>query len=149
MKNKKKQQKKTVNNNENNSCNYEKSKLYNSLNTINISISGVFLVLYGVLINIEYLLWQRDVILDDINNTNFTKNMEDLSESPKKSNLLYLISTVIFVGVIWNEYNNVKNDKNSTDIDIEKQYKSLSAILLFLLGTSLNYDVLNNNRYKK
>ena len=87
----------------------------------------------------------RNVILDNINNTNFTENMEDLSDSPRKSNLIYLIVTAIFVGILWDGYNTVKNNSNSQPIDIQKAYKNLVAILLLFLGTSINFDVLNNN----
>ena len=80
-----------------------------------------------------------------INKTNFTENMEDLSDSPRKSNLIYLIVTAIFVGILWDGYNTVKNNSNSQPIDIQKAYKNLVAILLLFLGTSINFDVLNNN----
>ena len=87
----------------------------------------------------------KNVILDNINNTNFTENMEDLSDSPRKSNLIYLIVTAIFVGILWDAYNTVKNNSNSQLKDIEKAYKNLIAVIILLLGTSINFDVLNNN----
>ena len=71
--------------------------------------------------------------------------MEDLSDSPRKSNLIYLIVNAIFVGILWDGYNTVKNNSNSQPIDIQKAYKNLVAILLLFLGTSINFDVLNNN----
>ena len=108
-------------------------------------INKGFLILYGVIINIEYLFWQRNVILDNINNTNFTENMEDLSDSPRKSNFIYLIVSAIFVGILWDAYNTVKNNSNSQPKDIEKAYKNLIAVIILLLGTSINFDVLNNN----
>ena len=71
--------------------------------------------------------------------------MEDLSDSPRKSNLIYLIVTAIFVGILWDAYNAVKNNSNSQPKDIEKAYKNLIAVIILLLGTSINFDVLNNN----
>lgn len=71
--------------------------------------------------------------------------MEDLSDSPRKSNLIYLIVTAIFVGILWDAYNTVKNNSNSQPKDIEKAYKNLIAVIILLLGTSINFDVLNNN----
>ena len=100
MKDKKKSFKSKSSNIENNNSNQEQGEIYKELYIVNISIWAVFLILYGVIINIEYLFWQRNVILDNINNTNFTENMEDLSDSPRKSNLIYLIVTAIFVGLL-------------------------------------------------
>ena len=91
MKDKKKSCKSQSDNTENNNSNQKQGEIYKELYIINISIWGVFLILYGIIINIEYLFWQRSIILDNINNTNFTENMEDLSDSPRKSNLIYLI----------------------------------------------------------
>ena len=144
MKDKNKSYKKQSDTTENNNSNQEQGEIYKELYIINISILGVFLILYGIIINIEYLFWQRNVILDNINNTNFTENMEDLSDSPRKSNLIYLIVTGIFVGILWDAYNIVKNNSNSQPIDVQKAYKNLVAILLLFLGTSINFDVLNN-----
>ena len=145
MKDKKKSCKSQSDNTENNNSNQKQGEIYKELYIINISILGVFLILYGIIINIEYLFWQRSIILDNINNTNFTENMEDLSDSPRKSNLIYLIVTGIFVGILWDAYNTVKNNSNSQPIDVQKAYKNLVAILLLFLGTSINFDVLNNN----
>ncbi len=147
MKEKKNLNNTNTNNDENDISNNEQQELYSGLNTINLSILGILLIIYGVLINTIYLFWQRAVILDQINNTEFTKNMQDLGESPRKANLLYLIATTIFVAVIWKQYNETVSDRNSTNIDIEKQSKTLTAILLYLLAVSINYDVLNNSRY--
>ena len=144
MKDKKKSCKSQSDTTKNNNSNQEQGEIYKELYIINISILGVFLILYGIIINIEYLFWQRNVILDNINNTNFTENMEDLSDSPRKSNLIYLIVTGIFVGILWDAYNTVKNNSNSQPIDVQKAYKNLVAILLLFLGTSINFDVLNN-----
>ena len=144
MKDKKKSCKSQSDNTENNNSNQKQGEIYKELYIINISIWGVFLILYGIVINIEYLFWQRNVILDNINNTNFTENMEDLSDSPRKSNLIYLIVTGIFVRILWDAYNTVKNNSNSQPIDVQKAYKNLVAILLLFLGTSINFDVLNN-----
>ena len=147
MKEKKNLNNTNTNNDENDISNNEQQELYSGLNTINLSILGILLIIYGVLINTIYLFWQRAVILDQINDTEFTKNMQDLGESPRKANLLYLIATTIFVAVIWKQYNETVSDRNSTNIDIEKQSKTLTAILLYLLAASINYDVLNNSRY--
>ena len=144
MKDKNKSYKKQSDTTENNNSNQEQGEIYKELYIINISILGVFLILYGIIINIEYLFWQRNVILDNINNTNFTENMEDLSDSPRKSNLIYLIVTGIFVGILWDAYNTVKNNSNSQPIDVQKAYKNLVAILLLFLGTYIIFDVLNN-----
>ena len=39
----------------------------------------------------------------------------------------------------------LENNSNSQPKDIEKAYKNLIAVIILLLGTSINFDVLNNN----
>ena len=73
MKDKKKSCKSQSDNTENNNSNQKQGEIYKELYIINISIWGVFLILYGIIINIEYLFWQRSIILDNINNTNLDK----------------------------------------------------------------------------
>ena len=73
MKDKKKSCKSQSDNTENNNSNQKQGEIYKELYIINISIWGVFLILYGIIINIEYLFWQRSIILDNINNTNIQK----------------------------------------------------------------------------
>ena len=72
------------------------NELFKELNILNISFGGILLVLVGIVISIQYLLWSRIGVLDKINNTNNAQQIGDLSDSPKISNKLYLISTIIF-----------------------------------------------------
>lgn len=55
MKDKKKSFKSKSSNIENNNSNQEQGEIYKELDIVNISIWAVFLILYGVIINIEYL----------------------------------------------------------------------------------------------
>ena len=53
MKDKKKSCKSQSDNTENNNSNQKQGEIYKELYIINISIWGVFLILYGIIINIE------------------------------------------------------------------------------------------------
>lgn len=124
----------------------EQQQLYKQLGTLNLSIAAIFFIVYAILISIEFLYWQREKLLDDINGTNFSESMEDLSENPRVSNIIYLIVTAIFTAIIWDQYNTALNnsEENTNSTTIENAYKNLVAILLILLGTAINFDVLNN-----
>ena len=69
--------------------------LFKELNVLNISYIGVILVYIGVIINIRFILWSRIKILDNINNTNYSEQIGDLTEFPKISNRLYLVATIL------------------------------------------------------
>ncbi|MCQ2968783.1 MAG: hypothetical protein MJ191_01430 [Clostridium sp.] len=144
MKDKKKSSKKENADDKDNISNEEQQQLNKELFISNISIWALFLILYAIIITIQFLYWQRSKILDSINNTNYAETLEDLTEVPKKVNLIYLITTSIFAGITWDTYNTVKNQKESTCKEIEDAYKRLLAILLFLLANSINFDVLNS-----
>ena len=121
------------------------SKLLKSLKVSNISYAGLIIVLIAVIINIKYIEWNRTKILDNINNTNYAEGIEDLTEAPKLSNRLYLISTIMFVLIIYDAYiTQISVDESQKDYEaIYEAWKRYIAIVLFLVGTLINYSVLN------
>jgi len=137
--------------------NNDKSKKYENAkdNNINdeereelisqIGIFGLCLIVYAAISNIKYLEWQKSKILDQLNNSDYSSLMQDLSEVPIKANMIYLFVTSIFFGVILNNYRIVssKVGEERDEKEIRNSYKSIIAILLILLGTSINYEVLH------
>lgn len=120
-------------------------ELLKSLKVSNISYAGLIIVLIAVIINIKYIEWNRVRILDSINNTNFAEKIEDLNEAPKLTNRLYLISTIMFMFIIYDEYiTQISLDESQKDDEaICAAWKKYVAIILFLIGTLINYSVLN------
>ena len=85
-------------------------------------------------------------MLNIINGTNYSENLADLSESPKITNELYLLSTSIFTFIIWDSYmtSAAQTGEARNEKTIKSNYRSLIAILLILLATTINHDTLND-----
>lgn len=130
---------------ENNINDEEREELISQIGILDLSIFGICLIVYAAISNIKYLEWQKSKILDQLNNSDYSSLMQDLSEVPIKANMIYLFVTSIFFGVILNNYRIVssKVGEERDEKEIRNSYKSIIAILLILLGTSINYEVLH------
>ena len=119
--------------------------LLNQLNILNISYFGVILVFIGVFINIRFILWSRIRILDSINNTNYAEQIGDLTEFPKISNRLYLVATIMFVMIIYYQYQMqvLSEPSEGYESGVNDAWNRYVAIVLFLVGTLINYSILN------
>lgn len=119
--------------------------LLNQLNILNISYIGVILVFIGVFINIRFLLWSRIKIMDSINNTNYAEQIGDLTEFPKISNRLYLVATIMFVMIIYYQYQMqvLSEPSEGYESAVNDAWNRYVAIVLFLVGTLINYSILN------
>ena len=126
------------------------NELFKELNILNISFGGILLVLVGIVISIQYLLWSRIGVLDKINNTNNAQQIGDLSESPKISNKLYLISTIIFTFIIYYQYREqiLEYPSQMDESAISDAYNQYVSIILILMGTIINYFVLNKPEWR-
>ena len=119
--------------------------LLKELNVLNISYIGVILVFIGVFINIRFILWSRIKILDNINNTNYSEQIGDLTEFPKISNRLYLVATILFVIIIYDQYKTqvLSEPSEGDESAVNDAWNRYVAIVLFLVGTLINYSILN------
>lgn len=137
--------KKYENAKENNINDEEREELISQIGILDLSIFGICLIVYAAISNIKYLEWQKSKILDQLNNSDYSSLMQDLSEVPIKANMIYLFVTSIFFGVILNNYRiaSSKVGEERDEKEIRNSYKSIIAILLILLGTSINYEVLH------
>lgn len=124
----------------------ERADLLNQIGILDLSSFGVYLIIYAASLNIQYLEWQKIKILDQLNESNYSDMMQDLSEVPKNANVIYLFVTAIFTGIIFNNYRSVLSQigEERNEKEIENAYKSVIAILLILLGTTINFDVLHS-----
>ena len=137
--------KKYENAKDNNINDEEREELISQIGILDLSIFGLCLIVYAAISNIKYLEWQKSKILDQLNNSDYSSLMQDLSGVPIKANMIYLFVTSIFFGVILNNYRFVssKVGEERDEKEIRNSYKSIIAILLILLGTSINYEVLH------
>lgn len=124
----------------------ERDALIKQESILNLSLIGIFIVIYGILLSVEYINWQKAQVSDQINGTNYSENLVDLSDNPKITNQLYLLGTSIFTFIIWDSYvtSAAQTGEARNEKTIKSNYRSLIAILLILLATTINHDTLND-----
>ena len=123
----------------------ERNELIKQIGISNLSEFGIALIIYAAILNILYLEWQKTKILDQLNSTNYAETLQDLTEVPKGANIIYLFVTSIFTGVLFDNYKTAlsQTGENRNEKEINDCYKRIVAILLMLLGTTINFEILN------
>lgn len=123
----------------------EKNQLIKQIEITNLSEFGISLIIYASILNILYLEWQKVKITDQLNSTNYADTLQDLTEVPKGTNVIFLFVTAIFTGILFDNYKTAlsQTGQNRSEEEIRDSYKRLIAILLILLGTTINFEVLN------
>ena len=136
----------TGNSNDNsNITDEERDQLIKQIGITNLSEFGISLIIYASILNILYLEWQKVKIIDQLNSTNYAETLQDLTEFPKRTNRIFLFVTSIFTGILYDNYKTAlsQNGENRSEEEIRNTYKSFIAILLILLATTMNFEVLN------
>lgn len=123
----------------------EKNQLIKQIGITNLSEFGIILIIYASILNILYLEWQKVRISDQLNSTNYADTLQDLTEVPKGANTIYLFVTAIFTGILFDNYKTAlsQTGENRDEKKIRDTYKNFIAILLILLATTMNFEVLN------
>ena len=123
----------------------EKNALIKQIGIANLSELGISLIIYASILNILYIEWQKVRIADQLNSTNYAETLQDLTEVPKGANTIYLFVTAIFTGILFDNYKTAlsQTGENRSEKEIRDTYKSFIAILLILLATTMNFEVLN------
>ena len=126
----------------------EKNQLIKQIGITNLSEFGIILIIYASILNILYLEWQKVKISDQLNSTNYADTLQDLTEVPKGTNIIYLFVIAIckfIFNVVYDNYKTAlsQTGENRDEKKIRDTYKNFIAILLILLGTTMNFEVLN------
>ena len=123
----------------------EKNQLIKQIGITNLSEFGISLIIYASILNILYLEWQKVRISDQLNSTNYADTLQDLTEVPKGANTIYLFVTAIFTGILFDNYRTAlsQTGENRDEKEISDSYKRVISILLILLGTTINFEILN------
>ena len=123
----------------------ERNQLIKQIGITNLSEFGISLIIYASILNILYLEWQKVKIADQLNSTNYADTLQDLTETPKRTNMIFLFVISIFTGILFDNYKTAlsQTGENRSEKEIRDTYKSFIAILLILLATTMNFEVLN------
>ena len=121
------------------------SQKLQDLNMLNITYTALILTGISIIIVTVYIRWQIIQALDGINNTNFSQQIGDLTDFPKRANIISLISITMFVIVNNYAYQSTSSitGEDRDEAAICDAWKGFIATVLFLIGTYINYTVLN------
>lgn len=124
----------------------ERNELIKGLEILNLSLVGIAITLYALLLAIEYINWEKIKVLDEINETTFAEDLEDLSDTPKETNKLYIVVSIIFIFIVWNNYKTsaAKTGEERNERTIKANYRNVITSLLVLLATVVNHDTVND-----
>lgn len=135
----------TMDNDKSEEIDVDKEELIKELNVLEISHQGLYIILLAVILNIRFIGWSKIKILDELNETNYSETVEDLTYVPKVVNRLYLFTTILFLFIIYNSYLtaiSASAEKRDEQV-IRDTGSNLVAIVLILFGTVINFGVLN------
>lgn len=129
------------NNNDQNQKNNESSvseeELFKQLNILNISYDSLLLILVAIILNIEFVSGERAKLLDQLNNTNISDSLPDLSRIPIISNEIFLLVTSIFLFINYDAYETSIEDEVSQRDKI-KAFRAFISSFLVLVATSIS-----------
>lgn len=117
-------------------------ELLKQLDILNLSYNTLHVILLAVTLNINYVKWERARLLDEINKTDLSKRLPDLSDTPRITNMMFLYTSGVFLDINYNEYKKVSNvkGKNRSLRAIKRAWKSFLSSLLVFIATTISRD---------
>ena len=120
----------------NNESSVSEEELFKQLNILNISYDSLLLILLAIILNIEFVSGDRTKLLDQLNNTNISDSLPDLSRIPIISNEIFLLVTSIFLFINYDAYETAIEDDVSQK-DQCKAFRAFISSFLILVATSI------------
>lgn len=120
--------------------------LLEQVEILNLSLHTIYVVAIAIFLNIEYIRITRDQLLDQINNTDYSKNEPDVTKIPRITNLMYIYASGIFLTINASQYIEALEADPSevTPKQKKKAWKAfLSSFLIYIATciTSSNIEV--------
>lgn len=120
--------------------------LLEQVEILNLSLHTIYVVVIAIFLNIEYIRITRDQLLDQINNTDYSKDEPDVIKIPRITNLMYIYATGIFLTINASQYIEALEADPSevTPKQKKKAWKAfLSSFLIYIATciTSSNIEV--------
>lgn len=118
------------------------AELMKQLGVLNLSLNTLYVILLAVILNINFVKYERAKLLDQINKTNLSKNLPDLSDTPRVTNIMFLYSTGVFLDINYNAFKEVSSvkGKNRNPKAIRRAWKSLLSTILTFIATAISRD---------
>lgn len=125
-----------------NNINSNNAELMKQLDILNLSLSTLYVILLAVILNIDFVKYERIKLLDQINKTNLSKGLPDLSDIPRITNIMFLYSTGVFLDINYNAFKDVSSvrGKNRNPKAIRRAWKSLLSTILTFIATAISRD---------
>lgn len=124
-------------NHKNNESSVSEEELFKQLNILNISYDSLLLILVAIILNIEFVSGERAKLLDQLNNTNISDSLPDLSRIPIISNEIFLLVTSIFLFINYDAYETAIEDEVSQRDQI-RAFRAFISSFLVLVATSIS-----------
>lgn len=110
--------------------------LLKQLNILNISFDALLIIMFAIYLNLEYIHGKKVKVLDQLNNTNISDTLPDLSEVPRTSNKLFLFTTSIFLFINYDSYVSAVESDN-TEREQNRAFRAFISTFLILFATSI------------
>lgn len=119
-----------------------REKLNKELEVLNLTIDTLSISISASIMNLRYLKWQRAKLLDQINNTDYAKDLQDLTDTLKFTSKVSIYVSAVFFDInnkAYREISSVKGaDRNFKAIKIA--WKAAIAALLNLIASIISED---------
>ena len=118
------------------------AELMKQLGILNLSVNTLYVILLAVILNINFVKGERAKLLDQINKTNLSKGLPDLSDTPRITNIMFLYATGVFLDINYNAFKEVSSvkGKNRNPKAIRRAWKSLLSNILTFIATAISRD---------
>lgn len=110
--------------------------LLKQLNILNISFDALLIIMFAIYLNLEYIHGEKVKVLDQLNNTNISDTLPDLSKIPRISNELFLFTTSIFLFINYDSYVSAV-ESDDTEREQNRAFRAFISTFLVLVSTSI------------
>lgn len=120
-------------------------ELLKELGIINLSISLFYVVILALFLSLNYIYWEKAILLDKINGTNYSKALPDYTDAPKIAAKLLFFATSVFLGINIDGLNS-KLSLSPDEIDEAELKRAESRVIssfLTAIASGLNHNSLN------
>lgn len=115
----------------------EKESLIKQINTLSLSENTLYIFVTAILMNLSYIIWLKNTLIDKLNNTTSPAEDVDLSMVPRITNLMLLYGTSIFLLINFSGFQDVLSLQESTPRQKCRAWKIFISSLLVFIATGI------------